>query len=147
MIRHVATGHHRPTFLLDSSSKRTCPDSDLGPSTSKVRDQVLHRGHVPCSRLLRLPHLESPPGPGPARCRPDFIPPRSHVTLTHDSLAATHVTALSHRPCISAPLLSLLLSVTPINLAARAPAGACSVAGWRLRLPTHTGSPGRCGTD
>jgi hypothetical protein len=71
-----------------------CSDSDLGLVTLQVRNQVLHRGHIP---PLRLPQLGSPPGPAPApgRYRPDFrktltnhVPPRGHVTLTHDTLAA-----------------------------------------------------------
>jgi hypothetical protein len=63
-----------------------CSDSDLGPVTLQVRD---------LTPPLQLPQLGSPPGPAPARCRPDFIktltshvPPRGHVTLTHDTLAA-----------------------------------------------------------
>jgi hypothetical protein len=72
-----------------------CSDSDLGPVTLPVREQVLHRGHV---SPLRLPQLGSPPGPAPARCRSDFRKtfdqsrtaprPPGHVTLTHDTLAA-----------------------------------------------------------
>jgi hypothetical protein len=68
-----------------------CSDSDMGPATLQVRDQVLHRGHVP---PLWLPQLGSPPGPVPARCSPDFgkkltnhVPPagRGHMPLTYDS--------------------------------------------------------------
>jgi hypothetical protein len=77
-----------------------CSDSDLGPVTLPVRDQVLHRGHVP---PLLLPHSEARPGPlRPAAgmtsvklltCHvpPRGPRPRNSDSLTHDALAAnTH---------------------------------------------------------
>jgi hypothetical protein len=88
----TSTSHHHPPHMLDSSSKRMSSDSDLGPATLPGRGQAPHRGHVP---PLRLPQLESPPGPVPARCWPDFgrfstshVTPSGHVTLTRDTLAA-----------------------------------------------------------
>jgi hypothetical protein len=65
----MATSHHHPTPLLDSSSKRMCSDSDLGPAILPVRDHVLHCSHVP---QPRLPQLGNSPRPVPARCWPDF---------------------------------------------------------------------------
>jgi hypothetical protein len=49
-----------------------CSGSVLGPAILPVRDQVLHRGHVPPHRL---PQLGIPPGPVLARCWPDFRKP------------------------------------------------------------------------
>jgi hypothetical protein len=96
----MATSHHHPTLLLDSSSKRMCSDSDLGLVTLQVRDQVLHRGHDP---PLWLPQLGSPHRPAAdltsGKLLTSHVPPRGHVTLTHDTLAAKHITALRHCPC------------------------------------------------
>jgi len=69
-----------------------CSDSDLGPVTLQVRDQVLHRGHDP---PLWLPQLGSPHRPAAdltsGKLLTSHVPPRGHVTLTHDTLAAnTH---------------------------------------------------------
>jgi hypothetical protein len=70
-------------------------DSDLGPATLLVRDQVLHCGHVTSRPTSCCPNSEARPGPSrPAvgltsdTISTSHVPPRGHVTITHDSLAA-----------------------------------------------------------
>jgi hypothetical protein len=63
-------------------------DSDLGPATLPVRDQVLHSSPTVTSPSPRPGPSRLTAGPTSGKFLTSHVPPCGHVTLIHDTLAA-----------------------------------------------------------